>query len=280
MHIAVAFLGHGEVLGDVGGTLRVKVGGSTLGELLLSAATHQVTDEVVPIELGFLITQEVGLCGTVATDTEFGVLDVVRPVKLNVHVVFARLKILVLFPNVSVLSHLSILVGEGLLLSLWVLDLCHDQAHIRVIVLNVPVEAPIIRLVDRQIVMATRGRDHEANEGEGAKLMACLEEGVLVVIVDAAELEATEVLLQIRYAHEEGTIVFVGPIGLFLRRGGPAVGVITPITLPFEVTPRVPQLEKFDCVPERVSDLNTAQKTVRMVTNETKLFEGFDRRGS
>ena len=49
----------------------------------------------------------------------------------------------------------------------------------------------------------------EANETERVKLMACLEEGVLVVVIDAAELDAAEVLEHVLLAHEEGAIISV-----------------------------------------------------------------------
>ena len=39
--------------------------------------------------------------------------------------------------------------------------------------------------------------------------MAGLEEGVMVVVIDAAELDAAEVLEQVLLTHEEGTIIFV-----------------------------------------------------------------------
>ena len=53
--------------------------------------------------------------------------------------------------------------------------------------------------------------------------MASLEEGVLVVVVDAAELNTTEVLLQIGKAHEECTIVLVRPASLLLGIRSPTI---------------------------------------------------------
>jgi len=46
--------------------------------------------------------------------------------------------------------------------------------------------------------------------------MAGLEERVLVVIVDAAELDSAKVLQQIFLTHEEGTVICVRPSSLLL----------------------------------------------------------------
>jgi len=73
------------------------------------------------------------------------------------------------------------------------------------------VEATIIRLVDRQIVMTTGCRDLEANQSERVKLMAGLKGGILVVIVNTAELDSAEVLDKILLAHEESTIIRIAP---------------------------------------------------------------------
>ena len=46
--------------------------------------------------------------------------------------------------------------------------------------------------------------------------MAGLEESVLIVVVDAAELDAAEVFEQVLLAHEEGAIISVCPPSLLL----------------------------------------------------------------
>lgn len=121
-------------------------------------------------------------------------LHVVRPVKLNEHVIVTLLKVLVLLPSVTILAHLAVFVDETLLLSLCVLDLCNDKTHIGVVVVDRAVEATLVSLVDAQVGMATWRTDLEANERKGAKLMARLEKGIPVVVVDAAQLDAAEVL--------------------------------------------------------------------------------------
>ena len=71
------------------------------------------------------------------------------------------------------------------------------------------VKATIIGLIDRQVVVATWSTDLEADEREGAQLMASLEEGILIVVVDTAELDTAEVLNQILLTHEESAIIFI-----------------------------------------------------------------------
>ena len=138
------------------------------------------------------------------------------------------------------------------------------------------VKAAIIRLVDRQVVVAARGTDLEADEREGAKLMASLEESVLIVVVDAAELDAAEVLNQILLTHEECSVICIRPPSSPLGCVCPAVGVIAPISLPLEVTPRVSQLEEPYLVAEAVLNHNAANQTVRVISNETELLEGIN----
>lgn len=71
------------------------------------------------------------------------------------------------------------------------------------------VEAAVICLIDREVVMTSVSRDLEANQGEGVQLMSCLEKRVLVALNIAAQLDPAEVLGQVLQAHEEGTIVLV-----------------------------------------------------------------------
>ena len=104
-----------------------------------------------------------------------------------------------------------------------------------------------------------------------------LEERVLVVVVDAAHLDTTEVLDQIFLAHEERAIIGVAPASGFLGLISPAVRVIAPVALPLEVTPRVAKLVETNLITECVRNLNTAKEAIRMVSNETKLLKGIDR---
>ena len=63
----------------------------------------------------------------------------------------------------------------------------------------------------------------EADESKGVELMTSLEEGVLVVVIDSAELNSAEVLNQVLLAHEEGAIVKVCPASYALGFVSPAV---------------------------------------------------------
>ena len=276
MHISVTFFGHGEILSDSGSTLLSKVGNLAFSKLLLGTTGHQLTDKVVLVVKTLLVSEEDGLSFTIATDTEFSMLHVVRPIEFDVHVVLARLEVLILLPGITVHAGLTILVGESLLFSVGILDLSDNQSDVGVVVVNMAVETTIICLVDSQIVMATGCGNLEANESVRVKLMAGLEEGILVVVVNAAKLNSAEVLNKILLAHEEGTIISIRPASDTLRFVCPLVRVITPVSFPFEVTPRVSKLEESDGLSKSILDHDTADQTVRMVTNKTKLFKGFD----
>lgn len=204
-------------------------------------------------------------------------LHVVRPVKLNVHVVVASLKVFVLFPDISVLTHFTILVSENLVLFVGVLDFSDYESDIGVVVVNVSIEAAIIGLVDGQIVMATCTIDLETDQSKGVQLMACLEERVCVAPDEAAKLNSAKVLHHVLQAHKEGTIVRIGPLCELFGLRRPAVRVVTPITLPFEVTPRIPQLNQFNGVTKAVLNLDTAKQTIGVVSYETELFKGIYR---
>ena len=71
------------------------------------------------------------------------------------------------------------------------------------------VKATIVSLIDRQVVVATWSTDLKADERERAQLMASLEEGILIVVVDTAELDTAEVLNQILLTHEECAVILV-----------------------------------------------------------------------
>ena len=136
-------------------------------------------------------------------------LHVVGPIELNEHVVLTWTQVLIFLPNITIHTLLAVTVDELFLLGVWILDLCDDQAHIAIVVVDVAIEASVIRLVDSQVGVAAWCIHLEANETERVKLMACLEGGVLVVVIDAAELDAAEVLEHVLLAHEEGAIIGV-----------------------------------------------------------------------
>ena len=71
------------------------------------------------------------------------------------------------------------------------------------------VKATIVSLIDRQVVVATWSSDLKADKRERAQLMASLEEGILIVVVDTAELDTAEVLNQILLTHEECAVILV-----------------------------------------------------------------------
>ena len=136
-------------------------------------------------------------------------LHIVGPIELNEHVVLTCTQVLVFLPDITIHTLLAVTVDELFLLSIRILDLRDDQAHIAIVVIDVAIEASVIRLVDSQVGVAAGSIHLEANETERVKLMACLEEGVLVVVIDAAELDAAEVLEHVLLAHEEGAIISV-----------------------------------------------------------------------
>ena len=148
VNIAIALLGHGKVLRNSGSSLLCKVCSLALSKLLLSAASHELPDQIVLVVLTLLIAKEDRTRLSVAADTELCVLHIVRPVELDEHVVLTRLKVFILLPDVPVHAHLSILVNKALLLGVWVLNLSDNQAHIGVVVVDVTAKAPIVSLID------------------------------------------------------------------------------------------------------------------------------------
>jgi len=130
VHIAVTFFSHGEVFRDARGTLFREVCRLAFGKLLLGTASHQLTHQVVFVVKRLLVSHKDRLGLSIAADTELSVLHVVRPVKLDVHVVLTRFKIFVLFPGVTILSHLSILINEAFLLCVRILYLGYDESDI------------------------------------------------------------------------------------------------------------------------------------------------------
>ena len=69
----------------------LKIGRFAFSKLLLSTATQELPDQFTLVIKTLLVTQEVALGCTVAADAKVGVLDVVGPIKLDVHVVLAWL---------------------------------------------------------------------------------------------------------------------------------------------------------------------------------------------
>ena len=102
-------------------------------------------------------------------------LDIVWPIKLDVHVVLTGLKILVLFPGVSILTLFTVHVGEYFFLVVWILDFGNDQSDIGVVVIDLAIEASLISLVHGQVVVTSWCIHHKADEGKGVELMAGLE---------------------------------------------------------------------------------------------------------
>ena len=82
-------------------------------------------------------------------------LNVVRPVELDEHIVVTLLEVLVLFPSVTILAHLTILIHKAFLVSVRVLNLGNDKADVRVVVIDRTIEAAFIRLIDAQVVVTT-----------------------------------------------------------------------------------------------------------------------------
>lgn len=70
-----------------------------------------------------------------------------------------------------------------------------------------------------------------------------LERTIFVVIIDPADLYATKVVAKIIVGHPEGSIVRGILIELLLQLRGPLVTVISPITVPLKVTPRISEFD-------------------------------------
>ena len=107
--------------------------------------------------------------------------------------------------------------------------------------------------------------------------MPCLEERVLVVIVESTKLNAAKVFHEILFAHEEFSIIFIVPSCDSFRIWRPAVTIIAPVTFPLEITPRVAQLIESYAVSESVLDFDTSQQAIRVISNEAELLKCFDR---
>ena len=93
-------------------------------------------------------------------------LHVVRPIELHEHVILTWCKVLILFPDVTIHALLAITVDELFLLCVRILDHRYDQAHIAIVIINMAIEASVIRLVDGQVGVAAWGIHLEANETE------------------------------------------------------------------------------------------------------------------
>lgn len=75
VHIAVAFFANSKVLLQLGSTLRFKTCNLLLRiSILLCAASHELSNESLFLELSRLVSEEVSICMAIIADTELGVL--------------------------------------------------------------------------------------------------------------------------------------------------------------------------------------------------------------
>lgn len=163
VYVAVAFLSHGEVLRDFRGTLFREIRRLAFCKFLLGTAGHQLPNHSILVELTLLVTEEDTRALTVAADRELGVLDVIGPVELYIHVVVTLLKMLILFPSVTVLAHLAIFVDHSPLFSLCIFDFGNDEADVGVVVVDRSIKAALISLVDAQVMVTTGCSNLEAD---------------------------------------------------------------------------------------------------------------------
>ena len=85
--------------------------------------------------------------------------------------------------------------------------------------------------------------------------MAALEEAVFVIILYLTNLYSAEVVGEIFEAHPEGSITCViSETNLCFEFRRPAITAVTPIAAPFEITPRISQLDKYNFLSSLIDD--------------------------
>ena len=75
-------------------------------------------------------------------------------------------KIFVFLPNVTILPLLSIFIDKSLFFGVRIFNFSNNESYIRVIIIDVTIEASVISLIDRKIVMATRSIDLKTDKRE------------------------------------------------------------------------------------------------------------------
>ena len=91
--------------------------------------------------------------------------------------------------------------------------------------------------------------------------MIGLHERIMIVIVNVADLDPAKVMAHVRVCHPEKTLI-VSILRLFFDVIGPEITCVSPGTAPFEITPRVSEVDDSDLFSESVSDFAGSQKTI------------------
>ena len=84
------------------------------------------------------------------------------------------------------------------------------------------IEAPLVFLADADVVLSFVEND-QAHQRVAAAVVRSLHEGVVVFIVDQADLDAAEVMAEVRVAHPEKTLLVIVS-SLALDVWGPKIG--------------------------------------------------------
>ena len=109
--------------------------------------------------------------------------------------------------------------------------------------------------------------------------MATLEEAVTIVVVYFANLYHAEILGHVREAHPEASVGGIlcepnVPFELF----SPAITVVSPITAPFKIAPRIPELNKLNFLTKLVLNDLGSKKTIRVLGHQTEFLKSLRRR--
>ena len=83
--------------------------------------------------------------------------------------------IFIFLPDVTVLSHFTVLVGKNFLLIFWILNLTDNETAVTVIVVNFSIEASFICLTNGEVMMATWSIHNKADHAEHIKFMTSFE---------------------------------------------------------------------------------------------------------
>jgi len=88
----------------------------------------------------------------------------------------------------------------------------------------------------------------------------------MVDIVNPGYLNPAEVMTHVFKRHPEKTsIVFVA--ALLLDVICPKIRLIAPVSLPFEIAPRIPELNESDFVTEDICHFNSLEQSIGMLGN-------------
>lgn len=149
-----------------------------------------------------------------------------------------------------------------------------DHSSPRVLVVILTVKASFVGLINGQVKVPAIAGNFKSNQRKAAVLVPHLLRAVQIVLVQTTNLDAAEVVFEVFEAHEEGTVVFGSPVRLLFELWGPVfVVIVAPIALPFELTPRISELNQFYLIAKHVGHLNHAEAPVRVLSNQTYTFQ-------